>query len=147
MVNHLAAACTPAEPAPPLKLRVRCCVNGENAIESANVCVTLTRLCPVMACAPKPIRSQRAGAQPAPRRTSAIAPSISNLVVIPTLSTAVRCWTVVNDVVDVRSSNVDAERLATQPRPIGIAPKTTGQRAVVVCSVPAEHVALRESGA
>src|SRR5262245_23228547 len=51
-----------------------------------------------------------------------------------------------NDVVDVRSSSVDAPRLTTQFEPSGSAPNTFGYRAVLVRSVPRGEVTLRYSG-
>ena len=51
-----------------------------------------------------------------------------------------------NDVVDVRSRSDEAERLTTTLLPTGMAPKTTGYRAVVVRSVPDGVDTLRYSG-
>src|SRR5690348_16546549 len=99
-----------------------------------------------MPCRPNPTRNQLAGDQADAARTSLIAPSIANFVVMMTESPGGKNWGPVNDVVDVRSSRVEAPRLKTHVRPIGMAPKTFGYRTVVVASFPPGDLTVRNSG-
>src|SRR4029078_6733190 len=92
-----------------------------------------------------PSRSQVVGIHAPASRMSSIAPSTRSRFVVSTRSLLLIGSVDGKIVVEVRSRNVEEPRLSTHAFS-GIAPKTTGYRAVVVRSIPPDDDTERYSG-